>query len=142
MIIVEVSNFVDATSARLNAMKLAKDSGFSRSQQTKIGISVSELATNIVKYASSGEIKIEIISDNNEISLIVYAEDRGPGIDNIENALKDNWSDSKNLLDDNYQNHDGMGVGLPAVKRLMDHIEVTSNDQGTLIKAVKYLCSH
>lgn len=142
MIIVKVSNFVDATSARLSAMKLAKGSGFSKSQQTKIGISVSELATNIVKYAGSGEIKIEIISDNNEVCLVVYAEDNGPGIHNIENAFKDNWSDSKYLLDDNYLNHDGRGAGLPAVKRLMDHIEIASNNQGTLVKAVKYLRSH
>ena len=142
MIIVKISNFVDATSVRLNAMKLAKSSGFSKSQQAKIGISVSELATNIVKYAGSGEIKIEIISENNEICLVVCAEDNGPGINNIENAFKDNWSDSKYLLDDDYLNHEGMGVGLPAVKRLMDNVEVVSNNRGTLIKAVKYLSSH
>ena len=142
MIEVKVSDFLDVSSVRLKAMKLAKGSGYSKPQQAEIGISVSELATNIVKYAGTGKIIIEVISDGEVVSIVVIAEDNGPGIKNIENALKDNWSDSKNLLDDNYQDHVGIGVGLPAVNRLMDHLEINSNEQGTRIKVVKYLRGH
>jgi len=132
----KITMMVEVNYVRNIAMSLAKGMGFSQVDQTKIAIAVSELGTNIVKYAGSGD--IQLLPDDNGI--VIVAKDEGPGISNIDNAFQDHWSDSKCILDDDYTKHDGMGTGLPAVKRLMDECEVISTSpRGTVIRAVKYI---
>ncbi len=132
----EITSFFDARYAGLKARDAAREMGFCESDQIKIAISVSELATNIVKYAGRGEVTLE----GNSEGITIIAQDQGPGIKNIEMAFKDDCSDTKFLLDDDFRHHDGLGAGLPAVKRLMDEVRVLfTGDTGTVIKAEKYL---
>ena len=117
------------------AKRLAQQVGFSREDQMRIAISVSELATNVVKYGGGGEIIFKMIDGN---TIQVIAKDNGPGIMNTELAFQDHHSDSKCLLDDDFRNHKGRGTGLPAVKRLMDECTVeTTSSEGTTIVATK-----
>lgn len=130
----KVSNDTDVIYVRGEGRRLADTVGFSKADQTRIAIAVSELATNIVKYAGSGEISFDVEDD----CLVVEARDEGPGIKSIENAFRDNWSDSKCLLDDDFIKHVGMGTGLPAVVRMMDDVQVVeTSSEGTVIRAVK-----
>lgn len=125
----------DSMYLQMVAKRLAMQIGFSRKDQIKIAISVSELATNIVKYGGGGEIIFKLMGGN---TLQVTARDNGPGITNIELAFQDHCSDLKSLLDDDFTDHDGLGTGLPAVRRLMDECRVESTGpEGTTIVARK-----
>ncbi|WDE98066.1 ATP-binding protein [Lentisphaera profundi] len=89
----------------------------------------SELAQNINKYADRGKISLTITQNSHGEYLQVYSKDHGPGIADIENALCDNYSTSGSL-----------GLGLPGIKRIMDHLEIESEEGcGVTITAEKSL---
>ncbi|WP_288841222.1 anti-sigma regulatory factor [uncultured Deefgea sp.] len=93
---------------------------------TQIATCISELAMNIVKYAQYGELYIHYQSN---YSIEIIAEDRGPGIANIEQAMQDHFS-SKGTL----------GLGLPGVKRMVDEFEIQSKmNHGTRIRVKKWI---
>ena len=81
-------------------------------------IIVSELVTNILKYADSGKVKLEI--DDNIIKII--AIDNGSGIEDIDLALTEGFTSGKSL-----------GMGLPGIKRLSDDMSIDSSSKGTKI---------
>ena len=59
--------------------------------------------------------------------MVIKATDKGPGIDDIDKALQDNYSTSGTL-----------GLGLPGIKRMADELKVNSSiDKGTEV-IVKY----
>ncbi len=94
-----------------------------------IATAVSELARNILKYADSGEIRLRVVAKGFRRGIEVVAEDRGPGISNPDEALKDHFSSSGTL-----------GLGLPGVKRMMDEFQLESApQQGTRVTVRKWL---
>jgi len=99
----------------MEARKFATAIGFSENICQMIATAVSELANNIVKYAGRGEILMERIVAQNRVGMQVTAWDRGPGIQNIQNAMADHYSTGNTL-----------GLGLPGVKRMMDEFELAS----------------
>ncbi|MFJ8256673.1 anti-sigma regulatory factor [Peribacillus asahii] len=106
--------------------KVAENCGLNKSEQTKLVVSIMELARNIVFYADKGEIFINPMPPY-EIEII--AVDRGPGIANIDDALNNAVPSKK-----------GLGLGLSGVKRLMDEFDITSTvNIGTKVRAVKWL---
>lgn len=126
---INISNQSDIISASSDALEIAKKIGFNETASYSISIAVSELASNIYKYAKNGYIHIKIIKENKRNGLEVVATDNGPGIKNIQDAMQDNYSTS-----------DGLGIGLPGVKRLMDEFEIKSEPKkGTLINIRKWL---
>ncbi|MBM5573304.1 ATP-binding protein [Deefgea sp. CFH1-16] len=93
---------------------------------TQIATCISELAMNIIKYAKYGELYIHY---HNNRSIEIIAEDHGPGIANIEQAMQDHFS-SKGTL----------GLGLPGVKRMVDEFEIQSTiNHGTKIRVKKWI---
>ena len=132
----EVTKFSDATAAAYMARKISSNYGFSKSAQIEIAISVSELATNIVKYAGRGELEFGF----EDGAFHVYSRNKGAGLENIELAFTDHCTDSMKLTNDDIFYHNGRGVGLSAVRRLMDDCLVSqSSETGLLIKASKKL---
>lgn len=106
--------------------RVAEDCGLNKSQQTKLVVSIMELTRNIVFYADKGEL---FITPDPPYGIEIIAIDKGPGIPNIEQVLK-NEIPSKT----------GLGLGLSGVKRLMDEFEISSIvNQGTRVRAVKWL---
>lgn len=106
--------------------RAADECRFNKSQQTKLVVSIMELARNIVFYAGKGEIFIKVIPS---FGVEITAIDQGPGISNPEEILK-NKVPSKT----------GLGLGLSGVKRLMDEFEIiSSSTTGTKVRAVKWL---
>ena len=88
-----------------------------------------ELAQNIIKYAERGQIKLSSTDSGDIKKISVVSTDYGPGINNIDNALLDNFSTSGTL-----------GLGLPGIKRIMDELVINSEPgKGTEIRAVKYI---
>ena len=94
-----------------------------------IATAVSELARNIFVYAKRGTIKLKLVENNSKRGMEVVAEDSGPGIQDIEKAMQDNFSTGGT-----------MGVGLPGTKRLMDDFQIdTHRTQGTKITIRKWI---
>lgn len=106
--------------------RVAEDCGLSKSQQTKLVVSIMELTRNIVFYAKKGELFINPIPS---FGIEIIAVDQGPGIANIEG-----------ILSNTIRSKTGLGLGLSGVKRLMDEFEITSIlNEGTKVRAVKWL---
>lgn len=102
---------------------------FEETQQYLIATAVSELSTNIIRYAQKGVVSLQIINDGSKKGFEVIAVDKGPGICNIEKALKENVSTGG-----------GLGLGLPSVKRIMDEFDIQSiPGKGTKITARKWI---
>jgi serine/threonine-protein kinase RsbT len=125
---VGIEREADIVLARQAGRTLAATSGFSTTDQTLIATAISEVARNIVVYAQRGEIIVSQIADGARIGVQVIARDEGPGIDNIEMAMRDGFS-TKNSL----------GLGLPGARRLMDDFHLESEPgRGTTVTMKKW----
>ena len=125
---VAIDSDQDIILARQKGRALAGEIGFDASDATLIATAISELARNIVSYARRGQIALKAINGTNRRGLSIVASDRGPGILDVEQALRDGFSTSGSL-----------GIGLPGVRRLMDEFEITSlPGQGTTVAVKKW----
>lgn len=128
VICVELSDPSDTAQAVYSTRRLTARLGFSEANQFLIATAVSELATNIVRYAGRGEVTIRIVYDSGREGIEVVARDCGPGIADIDQALEEHFSSG-----------DSLGLGLPSVKRIMDEFRIDSQrGQGTIIVARKW----
>jgi serine/threonine-protein kinase RsbT len=116
----------DIVTARQKGRSLAASLNFSPGEATLIATAISELARNIVSYAKQGEIRLKAIngsSGSRRHGIQVIAHDEGPGIADLEHALRDGYSTSG-----------GLGLGLPGVRRLVDEFHIVSNpSHGTTV---------
>jgi serine/threonine-protein kinase RsbT len=127
-VLVTIETDVDLVRARAEARAAAERLGFSRMDRTLIATAVSELARNIVVHVGAGEIVIRPARDDDRCGVIVIARDSGPGIRDVEAALRDGYGTDK-----------GLGLGLPGARRIMDEFEIESeNGSGTTVKAAKW----
>lgn len=114
--------------ARQKGRELAAALGISGSDLTLMATAISEIARNIVQYAGKGEIEFRSVVRGGRRGLLVIARDRGPGIANIAQAMQDGYSTSQ-----------GMGLGLPGARRLMDDFQIVSEPgKGTTVTMVKW----
>ena len=119
----------DATSAALEATLYSREAGFDETRSRLIATAVSELARNILKYAHGGEIHLRRVARPRGRGIEIEAVDRGPGIEDLEAALRDHHSTGGTL-----------GLGLPGVRRMMDEFSLESTPgEGTRVTAVKWL---
>ena len=117
----------DIVLARKRARSLASQLPFSRTDLTYIATAVSEVARNIVDFAGTGEVIIELLPDPG-LRVRVVAHDNGPGILDLSLALTDGYS-----------TRGGLGLGLPGARRLMDEFTVKSQvGGGTTVTMVKW----
>lgn len=119
----------DIVKVRQMVRHFAKQCRMGIVEQTRITTAVSELLRNMYQYANGGEVIINKgITDNHQNALIITFIDQGPGIEDLELAMKDG-----------YTSGGGMGYGLPGAKRLVDSFEVrTEKDVGTAIRLMKW----
>jgi len=119
----------DSQHAIIETRELAIRAGFSVVDQAMISTAASELATNILRYAGKGEIFLRINRNLHRVGLEIVAVDKGPGIENLEKAMEDNYTTTKGSL----------GLGLPSVKRIMDDFKIeSSSTEGTRVTACKW----
>jgi serine/threonine-protein kinase RsbT len=121
---------VDVERIRREAQVLATDVGFGRHDAEAILLAVSELGTNLVRYAPGGELVVSVVSGANGVGILIQSSDPGPGIVDVELALRDGYSTGG-----------GLGSGLPSVRRLMDDFTIDTSPSGTSIEAHKWLPS-
>jgi serine/threonine-protein kinase RsbT len=120
----------DVERIRREARALAIHVGFDRHDAEAILLAVSELATNLVRYTPGGELVVSVVSEANGVGILIQSSDPGPGIVDVELALRDGFSTSG-----------GLGGGLPGVRRLMDDFTIVTSPSGTSIEARKWLRS-
>src|SRR5262245_55399915 len=125
---IPISAEMDIAKAIVQANRLSGEIGFDRNDQSRIATAVSELARNIVKYAGTGHVFIGPVEQHGRRGIEILAEDQGPGIADIEQAMTDHYSSGGTL-----------GLGLPGVRRLLDEFSVDSAPgQGTRVKGRKW----
>jgi serine/threonine-protein kinase RsbT len=125
---VAVSRDADIVTARQLGRELAAKVGFVGSDLTLIATAISEVARNIISYADNGEILLGATSRDGREGLVVVAQDHGPGIPDIELAMRDGYSTGRSL-----------GLGLPGARRLMDEFEIVSElGRGTTVTMRKW----
>ena len=125
---VDLIDLADVGTAIAAARRTAEQAGFNETDQYLIATAVSELATNIVRYAGSGEIWLHLIETTDENGIEVIAQDSGPGIPDIELAMQESYSSGGSL-----------GLGLPGIKRIMDEFAIQSSPEaGTRCTAKKW----
>lgn len=96
--------------------------------QTKLITAASELARNAVLYAGGGTVTFTVLNHGEKQGLNLIFEDKGPGIPDIELAMKDGYSTSG-----------GLGLGLGGTKRLVDSFEIKSKvGEGTTVSITKW----
>lgn len=96
--------------------------------QTKLITAASELVRNMLRYGGGGEVLIEVVSKGRENGVRLTFIDKGPGIPNIEQAMKDGFSTGKSL-----------GLGLPGTKRLVSEFDIKSLvGKGTTVAIIKW----
>ena len=118
----------DVIRARQAARRWSADLGFSLVDQTKIVTAVSELARNMVEYGGGGAMVAEIVHGEAHTGLRITFEDQGPGIPDVELALRDGYGTGH-----------GLGLGLGGARRLMDEFVIQSAPgQGTRISVTRW----
>ena len=119
---------VDVEQIRREARALAVSAGCDRADVEAIVLAVSELATNLVRYAPGGEVVVATCAQGCARGIAIESRDGGPGIADVAQALADGFSTGG-----------GLGSGLPAVRRLMDDFTLTTSPAGTRIVARKWV---
>lgn len=121
----------DIVVARRMARELAQALGFGRADQTRLATAVSELTRNLIQYAGGGFCSIREESDETAVRVAVYVEDNGPGIPDIEAAMRDGFSTSG-----------GLGAGLPGTRRLVDDFSIQSEPGNTRVRIALVRAKH
>ena len=106
----------------------AVEQGFGLVDQTKIVTAASELARNTLIYGGGGTVRLEALNDGTRKGLRLTFEDHGPGIPDIELAMKDGYTTGT-----------GLGLGLSGAKRLCNEFEIHSKaGEGTRVTITRW----
>ena len=118
----------DVVGVRRIVREWSVETGFSLVDQTKMVTAASELARNALEHGGGGSVKLELLNDGRKRGLRLVFEDQGPGIVNIELALRDGFTTGS-----------GLGLGLGGAKRLAHEFELESAPgKGTRVGIVRW----
>jgi serine/threonine-protein kinase RsbT len=118
----------DVVTVRQTVRAWAVDLGFSLVDQTKIVTAASELARNTIIYGGGGSVTLDAVTAGARRGLRVTFLDEGPGIKDVEQAMKDGFTSGT-----------GLGLGLGGAKRLSSEFEIVSAlGQGTRVTITRW----
>jgi serine/threonine-protein kinase RsbT len=118
----------DVVAVRQVTRAWAAELGFSLVDQTKVVTAASELARNTLIHGGGGSVRIESLAEGIRKGLRLSFEDQGPGIPDLDLALKDG-----------YTTGGGLGLGLSGSKRLMSDFSIDSRvGEGTKVTVTKW----
>ena len=118
----------DVVGVRHVVREWAVAAGFSLVDQTKIVTAASELARNTVIYGGGGTLRLEALNDGPKRGLRLVFEDHGPGIADVQQALKDG-----------YTSGNGLGLGLGGARRLVNEFDIHSRPgEGTRVSVTRW----
>jgi len=118
----------DVVIVRQKVRAVSVDLKFSLVDQTKMVTAASELARNVLIYGGGGSVAIEVLLRDYRSGLRLTFEDQGPGIPDIDLALKDGYTSGA-----------GLGMGLGGARRLVNEFEITSRvGEGTRVVITRW----
>ena len=118
----------DIVIVRQKVRSWAVELTFGLVDQTKIVTAASELARNALTYGGGGSVRLQAFNDGPRKGLRLTFEDRGPGIADIELAMKDGYTTGS-----------GLGLGLSGAKRLSNEFEIRSKPgEGTVVAITRW----
>lgn len=119
---VPIGSEADVFLASEQGRKLASRLDLSPTDITVIATVIGEAARNILRYAKRGDLLLRLIREPNRQGLAIVARDRGPGIRDVEQAIRDS-----------------KGLGLATMRRLMDEFRIRSEPgRGTVVTMRKW----
>ncbi|MBD2744978.1 anti-sigma regulatory factor [Coleofasciculus sp. FACHB-1120] len=123
-----IQSSADVVLVRQAVRQFALGLGFGLVDQTKVVTAASELARNTLDYGGGGTVKLEALEEGIHRGLRLTFEDTGPGIPDIDLALKDGFTTGG-----------GLGMGLSGAKRLVNEFNIVSRvGEGTKITITKW----
>ena len=118
----------DIVTVRQHVRTLAVQMNFSLVDQTKMITAASEIARNALEYGCGGHMLAEAVSDGTRQGLRLHFVDQGPGIADVELAMRDG-----------YTTGGGLGMGLPGTKRLVNEFAIESRvGEGTRVSITRW----
>jgi serine/threonine-protein kinase RsbT len=111
----EIRSSDDVVKVRQQTRIAAVEANLSLVDQTKVITAASELARNTLDYGGGGDFVLEVVEEGSRRGVRLVFEDRGPGIADIEQALKDGFTTGK-----------GLGLGLSGARRLSNEFAIES----------------
>lgn len=125
---VPIATSSDVVMARQKVRQWAAEMKFTLVDQTKLVTAASELARNALEHGKGGHMVIEKVESSPKSGLKLVFEDKGPGIKDIDAALRDGFTTGG-----------GMGLGLGGSKRLVNDFQIESEPgKGTRITVVRW----
>jgi serine/threonine-protein kinase RsbT len=127
--VIPIESDADVVTARQRAREMAGKLDLTTTDQTLLATAISEVARNITTYAKRGEVLLSVVRDDGgRKGIRVIARDEGPGIENLDLALRDGYTSGS-----------GLGLGLPGARRLVDDFDIeTAPGQGTKVTLVMW----
>jgi serine/threonine-protein kinase RsbT len=126
--ILPIRTETDVVMVRQRVRTVSVDLKFSLVDQTKMVTAASELARNVLIYGGGGSVAIEVLLRDYRSGLRLTFEDQGPGIPDIDLAMKDGYTSGA-----------GLGMGLGGARRLVNEFEITSRvGEGTRVVITRW----
>ena len=125
--IVPVKSDPDVVTVRRRVREISAQLGFSLVDQTKVVTAASELARNTIIHGGGGKLQLEALNGP-RVGLRLVFEDSGPGIPDIDLALRDGFTTGS-----------GLGLGLGGSKRLVNEFDILSRPgEGTRVTITRW----
>ena len=113
--LLEVRTSNDIVRVRQLVRQWSVEAGFSLVDQTKMVTATSELARNTLEHGGGGTARLEYLADGPRRGVRLVCEDQGPGIPDVQLALRDG-----------YTSRNGLGLGLGGARRLVNEFDIHS----------------
>jgi serine/threonine-protein kinase RsbT len=125
---VDIAESEDVVVVRQRAREQSHRAGFSLLETTKLVTAASELARNTLEHGGGGYAEIEVCTDGVRRGVRMRFVDTGPGIPDVEQAMRDGYTTGK-----------GLGLGLGGSRRLVSEFELdTAVGRGTKVTVVRW----
>jgi serine/threonine-protein kinase RsbT len=125
---VPVGSEMDVVQVRQLVRQWCAELKFGLVEQTKMVTAASELARNTLQHGGGGTLRLEALSEGIRNGLRLIFEDHGPGIPDLDLAMKDGYTTAG-----------GLGMGLPGARRLVNEFEIASRPgEGTRVTIVRW----
>ncbi len=125
---IAIRNSDDVVRVRQEVRTQTARLGMSLVDQTKMVTAASEIARNTFEYGGGGHVRIDVLRDGLRRGLRLVFEDKGPGIADIEQAMRDRFTSGQ-----------GLGLGLGGAKRLVNEFDIESRPgEGTRVTLIRW----
>jgi len=119
----------DVVMARKWTRELARREGLPENSVEAIVTAVSEVTRNVLVHAAGGELLLSVMEDGTRRGIAAVVHDEGPGIKDVEQAMRDGFS-----------TRGGLGLGLSSAQRLVSEFQLTSpNGNGTTVTLKQWI---